>query len=173
MKIWDAVYRVSGGYVILTTNSGVHYLDGTTGHKDTGEREAGKQRSGEVATPPPLSYWDDDDLPTFPKYNAPPQVPVIKLEDKEKVCPLCEGRKVPKTIPSLTEPCTFCGDTGKVLVCRLCGGMYKRGNKCLVCDGQGLRMCPDCQGLGEQLIGVICKRCAGLGHLTKRGNTLK
>lgn len=174
MKIFEAVYHPQREYFVLTTNDGILYLDGAMGHKDSGEREAGKKRSGEVAPPPPISDEVLDDIErNGPKWNAPAKVPVVRIDDKTKICPLCDGRKTPKTIPSLKERCTFCGETGVVMVCRHCGGIRRIGIKCFVCDGKGLKVCPDCQGIGEQLIGVICKRCSGAGHLTSHGNTLK
>ena len=169
MKVADAIYHSQGRYFVLTTNDEIIYLDGTMWHKDSGEREEGKKRSGEVATPPPPSLPDD----YFPNFFAPPKVPVVRINDKTKICPLCDGRKIPKTIPFLKERCTFCGETGVVMICRHCGGMHRVGIKCFVCDGKGLKVCPDCLGIGEQLVGVICKRCSGAGQLTSYGNRLK
>lgn len=177
MKVWDAVFYHARGYIVLTLDSGEVYLDGTVGHEISGEREAGTKRSGEVAPPPPLSSshhsWDEDLPDDFLKFNVPAKVPVIQMADKTQSCPLCAGRKAFKTVPALREPCAFCGGLGTVLVCRKCGGLYREGYTCLICEGKGLSVCPDCCGLGEQLVGVMCKTCKGTGHLTKSRNPLK
>jgi len=153
MKVWKATYH-SQGFIVLSTDGGEVYLDGTMGETQPVSKVMGAEskRSGEGAPLPPVSSRPDRSMP----------------------CHTClrEGRDLDVAM-GLPNKCTICGGVGKVLVCGKCGGRFRIGGKCNVCQGEGVVQCPDCQGFGELTAGLICKRCEGAGHLTRSGKALK